>query len=249
MNIDQFLHLATEVLPTREAHINSSLCDAFFELSKDDQAALKPAMDFIGCDGCDLNKSDNRPVQDKKKQNSEIAAKIMLLSLYIKDGEPKWSSNLIEELWRAVLEPPDGQYSDLFNVLYIALHEYQIELTNTVANFIRDILRFGKTASKYKYSSKSLHGNFEWIPMSNQYILPSQAYFIFSVVKLFDVEISEDQGLFVLQSLSFTSYWNGAVDLFSETLNSQRGKLLLSNWLNEGIDSELADTIQALINS
>jgi hypothetical protein len=68
-------------------------------------------------------------------------------------SDPKWSSWLLDRFFEEVTSAPGGSLLDVYQGLDAALKAYSVELTPTVANLIKDVVKQGFTQHRSAYNS------------------------------------------------------------------------------------------------
>jgi hypothetical protein len=77
----------------------------------------------------------------------------MLLKLGLATDDPRWSSDVLDRLLKAVLEAPDGSVGDLLGALFGVLGDYSPELSKPMAAFIKDLVVRCFTRHQRSYES------------------------------------------------------------------------------------------------
>src|SRR2546425_693786 len=85
--------------------ISSSTCRAWEQLSGETRMAYTRAMAFLGCQPGGTGVT---PSQTASESDRVAAARLMLVKLGLATDDPRWSSNVLDHLLRAVMETPDG---------------------------------------------------------------------------------------------------------------------------------------------
>lgn len=133
--------------------LSDATCAAFETLTASTRAAYAHAMAFAGCtdarvpDGLDIDVT----ADDRVK-----AAELMLLKLSVDTGSPVWSSYLMERMQDEILDVPGGKIDDLFRALAAVLHDYDVPLTDTVANFLKDLVVLAFIRHRNSYNTSDL---------------------------------------------------------------------------------------------
>lgn len=66
---------------------------------------------------------------------------------------PKWSSWLLDRFFKEVTSASGGSLQDMYQVLDAELKTYSVELTPTVANLIKDVVKHGFTQYRSAYNA------------------------------------------------------------------------------------------------
>jgi hypothetical protein len=88
-------------------------------------------------------------------QDRVNAVAIMFLDFQIDTHDPKWSSWRLEKLLEAVLTTPQGEVVDVIRGLDLALKKYNVHLTETVANLVKDVVILSFTRARTAYEQAS----------------------------------------------------------------------------------------------
>jgi hypothetical protein len=68
-------------------------------------------------------------------------------------SDPKWSSYALDRFFEEITSIPGGSIRDVYQGLNGALKTYSVELTRTVASFIKDLVIRGFTRDRQSYES------------------------------------------------------------------------------------------------
>jgi hypothetical protein len=68
-------------------------------------------------------------------------------------SDPKWSSEALDRFFEEITSAPGGSLRDVYQGLDAALKTYSVELTDTVANLIKDVVVQGFTQHRSAYDS------------------------------------------------------------------------------------------------
>lgn len=68
-------------------------------------------------------------------------------------SDPKWSSYALDRFLEEIASTPGGSIRDVYQGLDGALKTYAVELTRTVASFIKDLVIRGFTRDRQSYES------------------------------------------------------------------------------------------------
>jgi hypothetical protein len=211
-------------------NLTEPLCEEFSSLPLQDQVAFARAMIFTGCKDIISPQLPEGIVTHQEQRI--LAARLMLLSLYAATDEPRWSSWLLDHMWEAVLETPDGQFSDLFQALSLLWKEIDHGLTQIRANFVLDITHHGRLEALPKYKEAYAAEHFDW--MLHGELTTAQAYlFVYSAPRTF---LTAQLGIAILRALVGTIFWKEAVPLVRDGLETAEGKQLIQAWLSDGVD-------------
>src|SRR5262245_53146123 len=68
-------------------------------------------------------------------------------------SDPKWSSWMLERVFNEIVSAPGGSLRDVYQGLDAVLKAYCVELTETVANLMKDVVVQGFTQYRSAYDS------------------------------------------------------------------------------------------------
>jgi len=151
-----FLVRARNELRTKRS-LSDATCSAFEVLPESVQAAYARAIAFAGCSDArvPIGREDIKVPADERAQ----AAELMLLKLSIDTGDPVWSSYVMERMEAEVVRTPGGRIEDLFRALAAVFNKYNVPLTDTVSNFVKDLVVLAFTRYRNSYESS----DFTWL--------------------------------------------------------------------------------------
>lgn len=130
--------------------IGSATCQAWEHLSGEARTAFARAMAFLGCQSSESGATPSRPASESDRI---AAARLMLMKLGLHTDDPRWSSEVLDRLLKAVLEAPDGSVGDLLCALFGVLGDYSPELSKPMAAFIKDLVVRCFTRHQRSYES------------------------------------------------------------------------------------------------
>lgn len=114
--------------------VGGSTCEALRNLPPESRAALTPALAFLGCPVA------TEPPAPTRDEDRLAAVRLMLLKLGADSGDPRWSSLVLEQMVGAAATIPGSTPVELFAALYGLLGEFSAELTQPVANLVRELV-------------------------------------------------------------------------------------------------------------
>jgi len=114
------------------------------------RTAFDRAMVFLGCPP---NGKSGKPSPTTSEADRVAAARLMLLKLALDSDDPRWSSDVLDRLVKAVMGTPDGSVGDLYRALFGVLGDYTPELTKPVAGLIKDLVVKCFTCHRGSYES------------------------------------------------------------------------------------------------
>ena len=155
-------------------------------------------------------------------QDSVNTIALKFFDFQIDTHDPKWSSWRLEKLLEAVLHTHQGEVIDLIRGFDLALKKYNVNLTETVVNLVKDvvILCFTKARAAYQQA------NWEWANEELAKVAsPARCY-------LFLYALPPDKAtpasiVALLRGLADTPYSAHAVDMRSDDLERADVKPLL----------------------
>lgn len=71
----------------------------------------------------------------------------------LETSDPKWSSSALDRFFKEITAAPGGSLREVYQGLDAALKAYSVELTDTVANLIKDVVVQGFTQHRSAYDS------------------------------------------------------------------------------------------------
>jgi hypothetical protein len=170
------------------------------------------------------------------------AIRLVLVSIGLDSGDPRWSSALLDRLLSAIMETKNGSVGDLLHATYDVLGDYLVPLTKPVAEFIKEVVV--GAFSRYRSSYDSL--DWRWICDANEeLLLPSRAYFAYHVLP--PAQLSSPSKLAILKGLAVTSYWQEGVLGLQEDLQDNDSRILFHEWLKTNVDPLRAKDIRSIL--
>jgi hypothetical protein len=192
----------------RKRAIDEKTCQSFSQLPFEKQQAFAKALAFLGC----TTAFAVLPTSDLKVKESDRlqAARLMLLKLSVDMEEPIWSSWMLEKMLDAIVTTPGGSISDLLHALFDILGEFKVQLTATVANFIKQISISCFTRYRKSYDA----ADFSWmIQHLREGWTPAQAYLaLYSIPE----DLVNRCRQSILNALASTSFYAEAVNNLGE---------------------------------
>lgn len=131
--------------------VSLSTCQAWADLPAEAKTAFARAMSFLGCIPSGTVGTPSPPTAELDRI---AAARLMLLKLGLDSDDPRWSSEVLDRLLKAVVETPNGGVGDLFFALFGVLGDYSPELTKPVASLMKDLVV--KCFTRYQGSYESV---------------------------------------------------------------------------------------------
>jgi hypothetical protein len=115
--------------------LSGTTCHAFTAADDQMRRGFEPCFAFLGCPVTNAPSSDAPLPVDCRV----TAIRLMMLRLRMHTSDPSWSSQILEQLIDAALQPPGAQLSDIVRAVFALLAEAPPGLSDTQANLIREI--------------------------------------------------------------------------------------------------------------
>lgn len=237
-NTDAYLQQVEQELHSTKA-VSKPVCEAFAGLPIESRVAYARAMAFVGCEtaGVPPDRSGRAGEADRIR-----AVRLMLLKLGLDSSDPRWSSWMLDRLLEAVTETPGGDVGDLLHALHGLLGEYSCDLTEPVRNITKDLVVQCFTQHRASYDATDLR----WmVEKTIEGPSPAQAYLALHAIP---PSIMRPRcAVAILKALASTPYWKEAMNTLDEDLNNQETRVLLAEWLAEGIHPSCMEDVQRLL--
>lgn len=137
-------------------------------------------------------------------------------------GDPKWSSWLLDRFFKEITSAPGGSLRDVYQGLDAVLEAHTVELTDTVANLIKDVVVQGFTHYRSAYDS------IEWCwaneELSNG-VSPARCYLF--LLALPPEKATPQSVVAIYRGLQDTPYRQVATDILSDDLEKPEVQQLL----------------------
>jgi len=130
--------------------VRKATCRTWTDLSPEARAAFAPALTFLGCA---VDEPQGSPVATTFEARRVTAARLMLLHLGADSADPRWSSAVLDRLLQAVITPAGGSIGDLLFALNGVLKDYPSDLSQPLANFIKDLVVLCFTCYRGSYEA------------------------------------------------------------------------------------------------
>lgn len=147
----------------------------------------------------------------------------MFLDFQIDTHDPKWSSWRLEKLLEAVLKTPQGEVVDVIRGLDLALKKYNVNLTETVANLVKDVVILSFTRARTAYEQASWGWANDELTKG---VSPARCYLFLQALP--PEKASPAAVVAILRGLDATPYAAQAVDNRSDDLERADVKPFLS---------------------
>jgi hypothetical protein len=143
-------------------------------------------------------------------------------NLELDSGDPKWSSGMLDRFFKEATSVPDGSLRDLYQGLDVALKTCTVELTDTVANLIKDVVVQGFTQHRAAYDSM------DWC-WANEELAQgaSSARCYFFLLALPPDKATPQSVAAIYRGLQDTPYQQEAADTLSDDLENPEVQKLL----------------------
>jgi hypothetical protein len=115
--------------------ISHTTCRSFTTREELARRGFEGCFAFLGCP-VSTGPSSDAPVPVDRRVT---AIRLMMLRLRAHTNDPRWSSQLLEQLIDAALQPLGAQLSDIVRALFALFAETPSGLSKTQANLIRDV--------------------------------------------------------------------------------------------------------------
>ena len=208
-------HVEADLRTTRQ--ISEATKASFDALPAESRAAIRQMTAFVGCETPAVVGSYPTNPQDRVN-----AVAVMFLDFQIDTHDPKWSSWRLEKLLEAVLTTPQGEVVDLIRGFDLALKKYNVNLTETVANLVKDVVILSFTRARTAYQQASWGWANEELTKG---VSPARCYLFLHALP--PEKASPTAVVAILRGLDGTPYSAQAVDIRSDDLERADVKPLL----------------------
>lgn len=138
-------------------------------------------------------------------------------------SDPKWSSWALDRFFEEATSAPNGSLRDVYQGLDAALKAYAVELTETVANLIKDVVVKGFTQYRSAYNSLPWAWANEELAHGAS---PARCYFFLLALP---PEAATPQSIAAIhRGLQGTPYQQEAANVLSDDLEKPEVKRLLA---------------------
>lgn len=135
--------------------LSDATCRAFTAGDDESRRGFEASLVFLGCPtGAAAPSEGPVPVSHRV-----AAIRLMMLRLGAHTSDPRWSSQLLERLIEAALQPPGALVGDVVQALFDLLAEAPLGLSDTQANFIRAVGVQVVGIQRRRYSTE----DFSWL--------------------------------------------------------------------------------------
>jgi hypothetical protein len=152
--------------------LSAATCQAFTQTDEAARRAFGPSFAFLGCP-TSAAAADGDVVPPAHR----IAAiRLMLLRVCAHTDAPRWSSRMLDALFEAARQPSGATVGDIVQGLFTVLAECPPGLSDTQANFIREVSIYVVGKQRRAYAEE----DFSWLATAltaaNAEINAAQAY-------------------------------------------------------------------------
>lgn len=207
--------VATDLRATRK--VSSASNSAFGHLPAEARAAFQQMMIFVGSQVACLDQS-----QQTRPSDRADAIALMFLKFEIDTAQPKWSSCMLERMLEQVLNTPHGEALDIIRGFDLALTKYNVRLTQTVANLVKDIVVLTFTKARASYQAAEWDWANEELKMG---ISPARCYLFLHALPPDKADGNAIVG--ILRGLTGTPFLAQAVETLADDLERADVKPLL----------------------
>lgn len=152
--------------------LSDATCRSFTSADEQARRGFEACLAFLGCPVTNATDSDVPVPLDRRV----AAIRLMMLRLGVHTSDPRWSSQVLERLMEAALQPSGAQLGDIVRAIFSLLAEAPPGLSDTQANLIREICVHVVGKQRRRYSAE----DFSWLAamLVNQSTKPTagQAY-------------------------------------------------------------------------
>jgi hypothetical protein len=135
--------------------LSDATCRAFTMANDDSRRGFEASFAFLGCP-ISAAATGEEPVHDSHRV---AAIRLMMLRLGAHTSAPRWSSQILERLIEAALQPLGAQIGDVVRSLFELLAEAPAGLSEAQANFIREVGVHVVAIQRRRYSTE----DFSWL--------------------------------------------------------------------------------------
>lgn len=152
--------------------VSDATCRAFAAADDESRRGFEASLAFLGCPTGAAAASEG-PVPVTRR----IAAiRLMMLQLGAHTNDPRWSSYLLGRLIEAALQPPGALIGDIVQALFELLAEAPSGLSDTQANFIREVGVHVVGLQRRRYSTEDFSRLAGMIHDASAKLTAAQAY-------------------------------------------------------------------------
>lgn len=132
--------------------VSHATCQAWDALPGEERVGFAQAMCFLGCRPSGTAEASASVIPEADRV---AAARLMLVKLGLDTDDPRWSSEVLDRLLKAVTETPNGSVADLFCALFGVLGDYAPDLSKPIAAFLKELVI--KCFTRYQRSYETVN--------------------------------------------------------------------------------------------
>lgn len=152
--------------------ISDATCRAFAAADDESRRGFEALFAFLGCP-TEAAAGGEGPVPVSHRV---AAVRLMMLRLGAHTSDPRWSSQILERLIEAALQPPGALIGDVVQAVFELLAETPPGLSDTQANFIREVGVHVVGRQRRRYSTEDFSWLAEMIQDASARLTAAQAY-------------------------------------------------------------------------
>jgi hypothetical protein len=152
--------------------LSDATCQAFARTDEAARRGFEPSFAFLGCPtNVMVAHRDVVPLVHRIE-----AIRLMMLRVRAHTDAPRWSSRVLDDMFEAARQPPGAMIGDIVQGLFAVLAECPPGLSDTQANFIREVSIHVVGKQRRAYAAE----DFSWLAAAlidaNAKINAAQAY-------------------------------------------------------------------------
>ena len=115
--------------------LSEATCQAFARADEAERSGFEPSFAFLGCPtSATVARDDVVPSAHRIE-----AIRLMMFRVSAHTDAPRWSSRMLDDMFEAARQPAGATIGDIVRGLFSVLAECPSGLSNTQANFIREV--------------------------------------------------------------------------------------------------------------
>jgi hypothetical protein len=143
-------------------------------------------------------------------QDRRNAVRLQFKKFELETSDPKWSSYALDRFLEKVMSAPGGSIQDVYQELDRVLETYSVELTKSVAAFIKDLVILGFTRHRQSYGSVNWKEVVEGLGRK-----PTQAQLYFALHAIPPRFVTPSLGDAIARGLESTAFRDEAVSMLT----------------------------------
>jgi hypothetical protein len=152
--------------------LSDTTCRSFTTADDQARSGFEACFAFLGCPISNAPSSDTLVPPDRRV----TAIRLMMLRFGIHTSDPRWSSQMLEQLMDAALQPPGAQLSDIVQAVFALLADAPPGLSDTQANLIREISIHVVGRQRRRYAAEDFSWFAELLVAESSKPTAAQAY-------------------------------------------------------------------------